>query len=82
LRNQLNDPTTTFGQLPSAEKKTIADAVEQQVKWLDLNPTAKIDELLVHKKQLQQVVIRIITNVNSEFVHSNDTDSQQHRYEL
>jgi predicted Ser/Thr protein kinase len=70
----LNDPTTTFGQLPSAEKKTIADAVEQQVKWLDLNPTAKIDELLVHKKQLQQVVIRIITNVNSEFVHSNDTD--------
>ncbi len=70
----MNDPTTTFGQLPSAEKKTIADAVEQQVKWLDLNPTAKIDELLVHKKQLQQVVIRIITNVNSEFVHSNDTD--------
>jgi len=82
LRNQLNDPTTTFGQLPSSEKKTIADAVEQQVKWLDLNPTAKIDELLLHKKQLQQVVIRIITNVNSEFVHSNDTDSQQHRYEL
>ncbi len=78
----MNDPTTTFGQLPSAEKKTIADAVEQQVKWLDLNPTAKIDELLVHKKQLQQVVIRIITNVDSEFVHSNDTDSQQHRYEL
>ncbi len=78
----MNDPTTTFGQLPSTEKKTIADAVEQQVKWLDLNPTAKIDELLVHKKQLQQVVIRIITNVNSEFVHSNDTDSQQHRYEL
>jgi hypothetical protein len=82
LRNQLHDPTTTFGQLPSAEKQTIADAVEQQVKWLDSNPTAKIEELQVHKKQLQQVVIRTITNVDSEFVHSNDTDPQQHRYEL
>ncbi|CAF1525939.1 unnamed protein product [Adineta ricciae] len=82
LRNQVNDQTTTFGQLPPAEKETLAEAIEQQVKWLDSNPKAKTEELRTHKQQLQQVVIRTMTHANSEYVHVNDTHSRSFRAEL
>ena len=82
MRNQLNDADTTFGQLPSAEKQMIASAIEQQVKWLDSHPKAKVDEFRTHKQQLQQVVIRAMTNVNDEYVEVNDTSSRSNRQEL
>jgi hypothetical protein len=73
LRNQLNDPTTTFGQLSFADKQMIAEAIEQEIKWLDSNPKAKIDDFRAHQEQLQQVAIRTTTN---------DRNSQSDREEL
>ncbi|CAF1496494.1 unnamed protein product [Didymodactylos carnosus] len=50
LKTQMADKTTIFGELSSTEKTNIANAVEQEIKWVDSNPSAKIDELQTHKK--------------------------------
>ena len=77
----MRDPSTVFGQMASADKKTITDAFELQLKWLDANPSAKADELQAHRKQLQQVVIRTITAATGQTVELNDTRSNSNKYE-
>ncbi|CAF4360789.1 unnamed protein product, partial [Rotaria sp. Silwood2] len=38
-------------------------AVEEQIKWLESNPMAEVDELKEHKKQLEEVVTPIMTKL-------------------
>jgi hypothetical protein len=81
LKNQMADKKTVFGELPLKAKTAITNAVEQQIKWLDSNPTAKVDELRTHKQQLVQVVIRTMTEFNGQSADSNDTRGHSNHYE-
>ena len=78
LRTQLRDKKSLFEELSSKEKATIADAVEEKIKWLDANPAAKIDEFRKHKKQLEAIVMRIMSRFDGQ--NSNETRSQSSAY--
>ncbi|CAF1332853.1 unnamed protein product [Rotaria sordida] len=78
LRTQLRDEKSLFEELSSKEKTTIADAVEDQIKWLDANPAAKIDEYRKRKNQLEVIVMRIMSRFEGQ--NSNNTRSQSSAY--
>ncbi len=63
LKTQLNDKEKLGGKLSSDEKQTIEKAVEEQIKWLESNPGAEVDELKEHKKQLEEIVNPIVTKL-------------------
>jgi len=44
-------------------KKLLKKAVEEQIKWLESNPAAEVDELKEHKKQLEEIVTPIMTKL-------------------
>jgi heat shock protein 5 len=66
LKTQLNDKEKLGGKLSSDDKKTVEDAVEEQIKWLESNQGAEVDELKEHKKQLEEIVSPIITKLYGE----------------
>ncbi|CAF2453777.1 unnamed protein product [Rotaria sp. Silwood2] len=51
------------GKLSDSDKTSIESAVEEQIKWLESNPMAEVDELKEHKKQLEEVVTPIMTKL-------------------
>jgi len=63
LKNQLNDKEKLGGKLSSDDKQTIESAVEEQIKWLESNAGAEVDELKEHKKQLEEIVTPIMTKL-------------------
>jgi heat shock protein 5 len=63
LKTQLNDKEKLGGKLSSDDKETIEKAVEEQIKWLESNPAAEVDELKEHKKELEEIVTPIMTKL-------------------
>ncbi|CAF0827334.1 unnamed protein product [Rotaria sordida] len=63
LKTQLNDKEKLGGKLSDSDKKSIETAVEEQIKWLESNPMAEVDELKEHKKQLEEIVTPIMTKL-------------------
>ena len=63
LKTQLADKEKLGGKLSSDEKQTIESAVEEQIKWLESNQGAEVDELKEHKKQLEEIVTPIMTKL-------------------
>lgn len=63
LKTQLNDKEKLGGKLSSEDKKTIEDAVEKQIKWLESNQGAETEELKEHKKELEEIVTPIMTKL-------------------
>jgi len=63
LKTQLNDKEKLGGKLSSEDKETIEQAVEEQIKWLESNQGADVDELKEHKKQLEEIVTPIMTKL-------------------
>ena len=59
----MNDKEKLGGKLSSDEKETVEKAVEEQIKWLESNPGAEVDELKEHKKQLEEIVNPIVTKL-------------------
>ncbi|CAF1357562.1 unnamed protein product [Rotaria sordida] len=78
LRNQLNDPKTLFEELSSREKSTITNAIENQIKWIDNNPNGKTDDFKKQKKQLERIVLQIMSKIHG--YNSNNTRSQSSQY--
>ncbi len=37
--------------------------MEEQIKWIESNPAAEVDELKEHKKQLEEIVTPIVTKL-------------------
>ncbi|CAF1456623.1 unnamed protein product [Adineta steineri] len=74
IRTQLRDTNSLFNELSSKEKTTITDAVENQIKWLDTNPTVKIDEFIKRKKQLETIVTQMLSRFEGH--NSNNTQWQ------
>ncbi|CAF3021702.1 unnamed protein product [Rotaria socialis] len=63
LKTQLNDKEKLGGKLSSDDKEKIEKAVEEQIKWLESNPAAEVDELKEHKKELEEIVTPIMTKL-------------------
>ena len=62
MRNTMND-TNVGGKLDADDKKTIEDAVEAAITWLDGNQTAEVDEFEDKLKELEGVCNPIISKM-------------------
>jgi hypothetical protein len=59
------------------EQITIEYHVEKQIQWLDTNLDAKLEDLIKHKDQFEQIVMEIINEINRRSPTSNDTRSDE-----
>ncbi|WKY16168.1 hypothetical protein Q1695_001112 [Nippostrongylus brasiliensis] len=63
LKNQVGDKEKLGGKLDADDKKTIEDAVDETISWLESNREASVDELKEHKKDLEEKVQPIISKL-------------------
>ncbi|VDN56913.1 unnamed protein product [Dracunculus medinensis] len=56
LKNQIGDKEKLGGKLSDEDKKTIEDAVDETISWLESNAAASVEELQQHKKDLESKV--------------------------
>lgn len=79
LKNQIGDKDKLGGKLGENEKKTIEEAVEAKIKWLDSHADADIEELKKQKKSLEDIVHPIMSkfyqNAGGQTESSDSSDS-------
>lgn len=63
LKTQLSDKEKLGGKLSDEDKKTVEDAVEKAIKWLDSNGEAEAEEMKAQKKELESVVHPIVSKI-------------------
>ena len=63
LRNTLNEPKLK-GKLSESDKKTVDDAINATVKWMDANELAEKDEFDHKMKELQEIAMPIMTKIH------------------
>ena len=63
LKNQLKDEEKLGGKLAEGDKKTISDAVEVAIEYLDSNPEATAEEFKAKKEELEGIVNPIISKL-------------------
>lgn len=60
MRNQINDKEKLGGKLDATDKKTIEDAVQEAIQFLDENPEAEREEFEAARERLQSVTNPVI----------------------
>ncbi|KAE9551984.1 hypothetical protein FO519_004808 [Halicephalobus sp. NKZ332] len=63
LKNQIGDNEKLGGKLSDDEKKTIEEAVDETISWMDSNKEASVDDLKEQKKDLEGKVTPIISKL-------------------
>ncbi|VDI26580.1 heat shock 70kDa protein 5 [Mytilus galloprovincialis] len=63
LKNQIGDKEKLGAKLSDDDKKTIEEAVDEKIKWLDSNPDATTEELKEQKKALEEIVNPIVSKI-------------------
>ncbi|XP_022672517.1 78 kDa glucose-regulated protein-like [Varroa jacobsoni] len=63
LKTQLNDKEKLGGKLSDDDKKSVEEAVERAIKWLDSNADAEAEDMKAQKKELESVVHPIISKI-------------------
>ena len=63
LKNQLKDEEKLGGKLSEEDKKTITDAVEEAIEWLDGHSEAETEEFKSKKEALEGIVNPIISKL-------------------
>jgi len=63
LKNQIGDKEKLGGKVSDEEKKTIEEAVDEAIAWLDSNKNADTEELQQQKKQLESKVQPIVSKL-------------------
>ncbi|VDL71562.1 unnamed protein product [Nippostrongylus brasiliensis] len=63
LKNQIGDKEKLGGKLDEADKKTLEEAVDETIKWLESNREATTDELKEQKKELESKVSPITSKL-------------------
>ncbi|CAJ0941316.1 unnamed protein product, partial [Mesorhabditis belari] len=63
LKNQIGDKEKLGGKLDEEEKKTIEEAVDEAISWLDSNKDANTEELKERKQELEGKVQPIISKL-------------------
>ncbi|CAF3826874.1 unnamed protein product [Rotaria magnacalcarata] len=84
IKNQVVNNKELSDKLSSADKTTLEISIEDQIKWLELNPDAKIGQLRVHLKQFQDIVKPIMDKllIDTENVGGNLRSSNQSHGDL
>ncbi|KAJ3328497.1 70-kilodalton heat shock protein [Blyttiomyces sp. JEL0837] len=62
LRNTIQDEAVA-GKLSGDDKKKLGDAIDQTIKWLDMNQQAEKEEFEHHQKELEAVANPIMTKM-------------------
>ncbi len=62
----MNNKEKLCEKLSNDNKKIIGSVIEKQMKWLESNQDAEVDELKAHKKQMEEIVTPIITQFYEE----------------
>ncbi len=75
LRNQMNENQKLSQKLNSNEKKTIMNAIEAKIKWIDSNPKAKAEDFNNQKKELEDIANPILTRLYKGSDDSNRSSS-------
>jgi len=63
LKNQVGDKEKLGGKLSEDDKKTVLEAVEKKIEWLDKNHEADTEEFKKQKKELEDVVQPIVSKL-------------------
>ncbi|VDM67090.1 unnamed protein product [Strongylus vulgaris] len=63
LKNQIGDKEKLGGKLDDSDKKTLEEAVDETIKWLESNREATVDELKEQKKELESKVSPITSKL-------------------
>jgi len=63
LKNQVGDKEKLGAKLSEDEKKTITEAVEEKIKWLESHQDADADEYKSEKKEVEDIVSPIISKL-------------------
>ena len=63
LKNQVGDKEKLGGKLSEEDKKTVLDAVEKKIEWLDKNHEADTEEFKKQKKELEDIVQPIVSKL-------------------
>lgn len=63
LKNQIADNEKLGGKLSDEDKKTISDAVEEQITWLDANQDGDAEDYKSHKTELEGIVQPIMSKL-------------------
>lgn len=63
LKNQIGDKEKLGGKLSDEDKKTIEEAVDEKIKWMESNADAEVEDLKAQKKELEEVVQPIMTKL-------------------
>merc|ERR1719289_686627 len=66
LKNQLNDKEKLGAKISEEEKKTIEDAINDKIAWLEANQGAEADEFKAKKKEVEDISNPIITKLYGE----------------
>ncbi len=61
-----------FEKLSLEDKTTIGNTIEEQIKWLESNPDATINQLKLHKSYLEDIVTSIMGELQKESEYHND----------
>jgi len=56
LKNQVNDKEKLGAKLSEDNKKTILDAVEEKIKWIESHSDAEKEDFAAQKKELEEIV--------------------------
>lgn len=63
LKNQVNDKEKLGGKLDESDKKTIEEAVDGAISWLESNRDASTEDLQEKKKEVEQIVQPIVSKL-------------------
>ena len=63
LKNQIGDKEKLGGKLSDEDKKTIEEAVDEKIKWMESNADADVEDLKAQKKELEEVVQPIMSKL-------------------
>jgi len=66
LKNQLNDKEKLGAKISEEDKKTIEEAINDKIAWLEANQGAEADEFKAKKKEVEDVSNPIITKLYGE----------------
>jgi hypothetical protein len=72
LKTQLINKNKIFEKLSLEDKMTIGNAIEEQIKWLESNPDATINQLKIHKSYLEDIITSITDKLQKESEHNSD----------
>jgi len=66
LKNQLNDKEKLGAKISEEDKKTIDDAINDKIAWLEANQGAEAEEFKAKKKEVEDISNPIITKLYGE----------------